>query len=153
MKSLKIGDLAPDFTTVDHLGKPLHLKQFRGQKVILFTYPKALTPGCTAEACSLENHYSTLSSKGFNLIGLSADSADLQKRFAEKYQFSFALIPDTEKIILKSYGAWGPKKMYGREYEGILRTTFIIDEEGRIEHIFDKVRTKDHAQQILELYK
>lgn len=152
MTHLKEGDLAPDFTTVDELGNTISLKEYSGKKVILFTYPKAMTPGCTAEACNLSDNYDLLTEKGYVILGISADDAKKQIRFKEKYNFPYPLIPDTEKEVLKAYGAWGLKKMYGREYEGIFRTTYIIDEEGVLEKIFTKVKTKDHTNQILASY-
>jgi peroxiredoxin Q/BCP len=152
MTHLKLGDIAPDFVTVDEQGNTIKLSDYRGKKLILFTYPKAMTPGCTAEACNLSDNYKLLTDRGFAILGLSADDAKRQIRFKEKYNFPYPLIPDTEKEILNLYGAWGLKKMYGREYEGIFRITFIIDEEGKIEKIFEKVKTKDHAAQILAEY-
>lgn len=153
MTHLKVGEIAPDFAAVDEQGNTLKLSDYKGKKLILFTYPKAMTPGCTAEACNLSDNYKELTDKGFDIVGLSADDAKKQIRFKEKYNFPYPLIPDTEKEILNLYGAWGPKKLYGREYDGIYRTTFIIDEEGKIEKIFDKVKTKEHAAQILAAYK
>ncbi len=153
MTHLKVGDMAPDFETVDETGNTIKLGDFRGKKLILFAYPKAMTPGCTNEACNLRDNYQILSDMGFVMLGLSADDAKKQIRFKEKYNFPFPLIPDTEKTILKLYGIWGLKKLYGREYEGINRMTFIIDEEGKIEKIFNKVKTKEHAEQIIAAYK
>lgn len=153
MTHLKEGDSAPNFETMDELGNAIKLADFKGQKLILFAYPKAMTPGCTAEACNLNDNYDLLKGKGFNIIGISADDAKRQIRFKEKYGFKYPLIPDTEKEILKAYGIWGLKKNYGREYEGIFRTTFIIDENGKIEKIYKKVKTKEHTEQILADYK
>lgn len=153
MTHLTPGDNAPDFNSTDEMGNQIQLKDFKGKKIILFAYPKAMTPGCTAEACNLQDNYDLLSQKGFSIIGISADDAKKQQRFKEKYGFKYPLIPDTEKEILKAYGIWGLKKNYGREYEGIFRTTFIIDEEGKIEKVFTKVKTKDHTNQILEAYQ
>ena len=152
MTHLKTGEKAPDIQAKDHEGNPINLKDFRGNKVILFFYPKANTPGCTAEACNLRDNYSELNDKGFKIIGVSADDENKQKNFAEKYDFQYPLIPDTEKAVIKAYGVWGPKKFMGKSYEGINRTTFVIDEQGNIERIINKVKTKDHAQQILEEY-
>ncbi len=150
MKELKTGDKAPDFKGLNQDGETINLSDFSGQKVILYFYPKADTPGCTAESCNLRDNYDDLLGKGFKIIGVSADDQAKQKKFAEKYTLPFPLIADTEKEVLKAYGAWGEKKMYGKAYEGILRKTFVIDEEGKIERIFDKVKTKDHTAQILE---
>ena len=146
---LKIGDKAPGFNAVDHEGNPVSLEAFKGQKVILFFYPKDNTPGCTAEACNLRDNYDDLLEKGFQIIGVSADPEDSHRKFAEKYRLPFPLIPDTEKNILKKYDVWGLKKFMGREYQGINRTTFVISEDGKIENIITKVKTKDHADQIL----
>jgi peroxiredoxin Q/BCP len=121
--------------------------------VILYFYPKANTPGCTAQACNLRDNYDDLLKKGFKIIGVSADSVQKQNNFASKYQLPFPLIADTEKEVLKLYGAWGEKKMYGRTFEGIIRMTYVIDEKGIIEQIFNKVKTKEHSEQILEAMK
>lgn len=153
MTHLKVGDTAPVFETIDEQANPLKLSDYRGKKLILFTYPKAMTPGCTAEACNLSDNYKELTDMGFEIIGISADDAKKQIRFKEKYNFPYPLIADTEKEILKMYGAWGPKKLYGREYDGIHRITFIIDEKGKIDKIFEKVKTKEHAAQIMAEYK
>lgn len=150
---LKVGDKAPDIVAIDQYGENLKLSDFSGSKVILFFYPKASTPGCTAEACNLGENYDDLLKQGFKVIGVSADSIDRQKKFSDKYSFPYPLIPDVDKKVINDYGVWGPKKLYGREYEGIYRTTFIISEDGTIEKIFDKVKTKDHTQQILNGYK
>lgn len=152
MTHLTEGDIAPMFETIDEQGNTIKLSDYKGKKLILFSYPKAMTPGCTAEACNLSDNYELLKSKGFEILGISADDTKKQIRFKEKYNFPYPLIPDTEKEILKLYGIWGPKKLYGREYDGIHRTTFIIDEEGKIEKIFKKVKTKEHTAQILAEY-
>jgi len=145
----KTGDKAPDINANDHKGKPVLLNSYKGKKVILFFYPKANTPGCTAEACNLRDNYKQLQEKGFAIIGVSADNETKQKNFAEKFSFPYPLIPDTEKKVILDYGVWGPKKFMGKEYDGIHRTTFIISEDGIIEKILTKVKTKDHAAQIL----
>jgi peroxiredoxin Q/BCP len=152
MKQLKIGDVAPDINAADQNGKTIKLSDYKGSKLILFFYPKANTPGCTAEACSLRDHYSELLSKGFKIIGVSADPVKNQKSFIEKQKLPFPLIPDTEKKVIMDFGVWGPKKFLGKSYEGIIRTTFIISEEGKIEKIFSKVNTGEHAEQILREY-
>lgn len=149
MAFLKIGDQAPDIVTIDQDGKELKLSDFRGSKVILYFYPKADTPGCTAESCNLRDNFNDLTSKGYKIIGVSADNQQKQKKFAEKYELQFTLIPDVDKTVLKAFGTWGMKKMYGKDYEGVLRTTYVIDETGKIEKIFEKVETKNHAAQIL----
>jgi len=149
MKQPGIGDPAPDFSAVDHEGRPLSLKDFKGSRLILYFYPKDDTPGCTAEACNLRDNYQVLKEKGFRIVGVSADDEYAHQKFISKHALPFALIPDKAKKILRDYGAWGMKKMYGKEYEGILRKTFIISTEGIIENIIEKVDTKDHAGQIL----
>ena len=153
MTTLQAGDQAPDFNTVDEQGNSIRLSDYKGQKLILFAYPKAMTPGCTAEACNLQDNYDLLREKGFTILGISADDAKKQQRFKEKYGFKYPLIPDTEKEVLNAYGIWGLKKNYGREYEGIFRTTFIIDENGVIEKVFKRVKTKEHTEQILKEYE
>lgn len=150
MAILKIGDEAPPFTAIDQDGNPISLNEFRGKKLILYFYPKDDTPGCTAEACNLRDNYNLLLKKGYMIIGVSADDDRSHKKFIEKYELPFPLIPDKEKKILKAYGAWGKKKLYGREYDGILRTTYVISEKGVIEKIFTRVDTKNHTEQILE---
>ena len=150
MNVLQAGDKAPDFQATDQEGKTVSLKDFRGQKLILYFYPKDDTPGCTAEACSLRDNFLILKEKGFEILGVSADSESSHKKFISKYVLPFALIPDKEKTILQAYGAWGKKKLYGREYEGIIRTTFVIDEKGTILKVFTRVDTKNHSQQILD---
>lgn len=150
MSTLQKGSKAPDFEAQDQNGNPVSLKQFAGKKVILYFYPKDDTPGCTAEACNLRDNYHTLTSKGFMVIGVSTDPVPSHRKFAEKYALPFTLVSDTEKKIVKAYGVWGEKKMYGKTYEGVKRTTFVIGEDGTIELILDKVDTKDHARQVLE---
>ena len=150
MALLNEGDKAPYFEGVDQNGNIITLDRFKGKKLILYFYPKDNTPGCTAEACNLRDGYDELLNKGFAVVGVSPDSEKSHKKFIEKHNLPFSLIADTEKEILKSYGAWGLKKLYGREYEGVLRTTYIINETGVIEKVFKKVKTKDHVNQILE---
>ena len=152
MALLKAGEKAPDINAIDQEGHLLKLSDYSGNKVILFFYPKADTPGCTAEACDLRDHYAELRQKGFKIIGVSADSEKKQKSFSEKYKFPYPLIPDTDKKVIMDYGVWGPKKLYGKAYQGINRTTYVISEDGKIEHVISKVNTKDHAAQILSLY-
>jgi peroxiredoxin Q/BCP len=150
---LKAGDKAPAINALDHTGNPVSLDEFKGSKVILYFYPKDDTPGCTAEACNLRDNYSLLLEKGFKIIGVSADTAKSHAKFTDKYSLPFPLIPDSEKKILNDYGVWGRKKFMGREFDGILRTTFVISEDGRILRIIDKVDTKDHSNQILSELK
>ncbi len=153
MAELKVGDAAPEIESVDQHGNQVSLSAFRGSKVILYFYPKDNTPGCTAEACNLRDNYQILIDKGYKIIGVSADDEKSHKNFSEKYVLPFALIPDKTKNIIRDYGVWGKKKLYGREYEGINRMTFIIDEDGRIAHIFTKVDTRNHTAQILAATK
>ncbi len=152
MTVLKEGDKAPEFTAIDQNSQKIALSDYKGSKVILYFYPKDNTPGCTAEACNLRDNKNVFLEKGFKIIGISADSDKSHKKFTEKYNLPFPLIPDTDKKIINDYGVYGPKKFMGKEYEGIHRTTFIISEEGYIEKIIKKVKTKDHTNQILELY-
>lgn len=147
---LKEGDKAPVFKGLNQDDKKISLTDFGGKKVILYFYPKDNTPGCTAESCNLSENYDTLTSQGFEVIGVSPDSIASHQKFIAKHNLRFNLIADTEKEILQQYDAWGLKKMYGREYMGVLRKTFIIDEKGIIIKIFEKVKTKDHTNQILE---
>ena len=153
MTKLKEGDKAPDFKAKDQNGNSISLSDFKGKKTVLYFYPKDNTPGCTAEACNLRDNYKKLQDEGFAIIGVSADSEKSHQKFTSKYELPFPLIPDTDKKIINAYGVWGPKKFMGREYEGINRKTFVINEEGRIEKLFEKVKTKDHTNQILESYK
>ncbi len=147
MTHLKEGDKAPEFL-LEQFG--LKKSDFEGKKVILYFYPKDNTPGCTAESCNLRDNYEDLKSKGFEVIGVSPDSEASHDKFKTKHDLPFQLIPDTEKEILSAYGVWGEKKMYGRTYMGVFRTTFIINEEGIIEKIYKKVKTKEHSEQILK---
>lgn len=150
--ALKEGDKAPEFEGVDQNGNAIKLADFSGKKLVLYFYPKDDTPGCTKEACSLRDGYSTLTDKGFDVVGVSADTEAKHQKFIDKYNLPFHLIADTEKEIIQQYDAWGLKKFMGKEYEGIIRKTFVIGEDGTIDKIFDKVKTKDHAEQILEAY-
>jgi peroxiredoxin Q/BCP len=150
MKQLKEGDKAPAFEGRNQDGKTIRLSDLKGKKVVLYFYPKDNTPGCTAEACNLRDNYTELAEKGFEVIGISPDSETSHIKFRGKYRLPYNLISDTEKKILKEYGAWGKKNLYGRLFDGVLRTTYIINEEGVIEKVFTKVNTKDHARQILE---
>ena len=150
MKTLQAGDKAPDFKVNDQDGNSISSEDFKGKKWIVFFYPKADTPGCTAEACNLRDNYNELQKQGFELLGVSADSEKKQKKFKEKYHFPFPLLADENKEVINGFGVWGPKKFMGREFDGIHRKTFIIDENGIIERVIDKVKTKDHAAQILD---
>lgn len=152
MDKLKIGDTAPDFEGVDQNGNKVSLTSFKGKKLILYFYPKDNTPGCTAEACSLRDGRSELVKMGFEVVGVSPDSAESHTKFIDKQNLNFTLIADTDKSIATKYGVWGEKKFMGKTYMGIIRTTFVIDEKGVIERIFDKVNTKDHFNQIVTSY-
>ena len=149
MTTLKIGDKAPGFTSKDQHGKTINLADFKGKKVVLFFYPKASTPGCTVEACNLRDNYQSFQSKGYEIIGVSADSEKRQQNFVAKYDLPFPLLADEDLTVINGFGVWGPKKFMGREYDGIHRTTFVIDANGIIEEVISKVKTKNHAAQIL----
>jgi peroxiredoxin Q/BCP len=150
MTTLKVGDDAPQFEAKDQSGNTVRLSDYSGKKLVLFFYPKASTPGCTAEACNLSDNYQTFLAKGYDVLGVSADSAKRQTNFKNKYEFPFPLLADEDKAVIEAFGVWGPKKFMGKEYDGIHRTTFIIDENGGIEEIITKVKTKAHAEQILK---
>ncbi len=150
MKTLRVGDKAPNFEVKDQDGNIIRSKDYEGKKWIVFFYPKASTPGCTAEACNLRDNYQMLQEKGYELLGVSADSQRRQKNFSEKYDLPFPLLADENKDVIEAFGVWGKKKFMGREFDGIHRKTFIIDENGIIERVIDKVKTKDHAAQILD---
>jgi peroxiredoxin Q/BCP len=147
---LQVGDKAPDFTVNDQDGNPIKLSALKGKKVVLYFYPKDMTPGCTAEACSLRDNYSAMVKRGYEILGVSTDSEKSHKTFIEKERLPFRLLADTEKTIHDAYGTWVEKSMYGRKYMGTARVTFVIDEKGRIEDIIEKVDTKKHADQILD---
>ena len=149
MTTLNIGDKAPEFETIDQNNKTVRLKDYFGKKIVLFFYPKASTPGCTVEACNLRDNYQAFLKKGYEVIGVSADSQKRQSNFAIKNNLPYSLLVDEEKDIIRAYGVWGPKKFMGKEYDGIHRTTFVIDESGNIENIISKVKTKEHSAQIL----
>jgi peroxiredoxin Q/BCP len=149
MNALKEGDTAPDFSGTDQNGNPIKLSDFSGKKLILYFYPKDDTPGCTKEACNLRDNYNELKNNDFEVIGVSADNSAKHLKFIDKYDLPFSLIADTEKSVINAYQCWGPKKFMGREYEGILRKTFVI-ENNTIVKIFEKVKTADHFQQIME---
>lgn len=153
MTKLSPGDKAPDFNCLDQNGNTITLNDFKGHKLILYFYPKANTPGCTSESCSLNDQLDVFAQKGYKIVGVSADNQKAQLSFSNKYGFKFPLLADTEKTLIKAYGAWGLKKLYGKEYEGIMRYTFVISEEGVIEEIITKVETKDHAGQLFKTLK
>ncbi|MEQ8242849.1 thioredoxin-dependent thiol peroxidase [Fulvivirga sp.] len=148
--ALKAGDKAPDFNVNDQDGNSVSLKDYAGKKVVLYFYPKDNTPGCTAESCNLRDNYQALQSAGYEVLGVSTDSEKSHQKFIEKQSLPFKLLADTEKQIHEKYGTWVEKSMYGRKYMGTARTTFLIDENGTIEEIIEKVKTKDHTAQILK---
>lgn len=150
MSEIKEGVKAPNFSGVDQNGNTVRLSDFSGKTLIVYFYPKDNTPGCTMQACNLRDNYKLLLDKGFVIIGVSADTEKKHQNFIEKYDLPFPLIADTDKVMIKQFECWGLKKFMGREYDGIYRKTFIIDEEGMIIKIFEKVKTKHHTQQILE---
>ncbi|MGX1023532.1 thioredoxin-dependent thiol peroxidase [Psychroflexus sp. MBR-150] len=149
MTTLKAGDNAPNFSAKDQDGNVHKLEDYKGKKLVVFFYPKASTPGCTAEACNLRDNWNSFQAKGYEILGVSADSPKRQQNFKAKYDLPFPLLADEDKSVIEAFGVWGPKKFMGKEYEGIHRTTFIIDEEGKIEEVISKVNTKAHAEQIL----
>ncbi len=149
MNTLKVGDNAPNFSAKDEDGNTVNLSDFKGKKLVVFFYPKASTPGCTAEACNLRDNFKELQNKNYALLGASADNEKRQKSFTEKYKFPFPLLADEDKAVINAFGVWGPKQFMGKKYDGIHRITFVIDENGIIENVIDKVKTKDHAAQIL----
>ncbi|MFC4269411.1 thioredoxin-dependent thiol peroxidase [Polaribacter marinivivus] len=149
MTTLQKGDKAPQFEAKDQDGNTIKLADYSGKKLVLFFYPKASTPGCTAEACNLSDNYQSFLAKGYDVLGVSADSAKRQSNFKNKYEFPYPLLADEDKAVIEAFGVWGPKKFMGKEYDGIHRTTFIIDENGVIEEVISKVKTKAHAEQIL----
>jgi peroxiredoxin Q/BCP len=146
---LKIGDRMPDFEVVDQDGNKVSSKDFIGKKTVVYFYPKDNTSGCTAEACSIRDNFEALIAKGYNVVGVSKDSAASHREFIEKYELPFTLLSDTSTQMLQAFGAWGEKKMYGKTVLGTIRRTFIFDEEGILERIIEKVDTKNHADQIL----
>jgi peroxiredoxin Q/BCP len=146
---LKVGDKAPAINAKDQNGNEISLAQFKGKKVVLYFYPKDSTPGCTKEACNFRDNYKTLQKKGYEVIGVSADSEKSHLKFIEKYELPFPLIADTDQKVVNDYGVWGLKKFMGREYMGINRTTFLIDEKGKIEKLIEKVDTENSTEQIL----
>jgi peroxiredoxin Q/BCP len=151
MNTLKSGDKVPNFTVNDQDGNPVSLSDYAGKKLVVFFYPKASTPGCTAEACNLRDNYEILHDKGYKLLGVSADSERRQTNFRNKYDFQFPLLADENREVIEAFGVWGEKKFMGKIYDGIHRKTFLVNEEGVVDHVIDKVKTKDHAAQILEL--
>lgn len=150
MITLKAGDNAPQFESVDQNGNAIKLSDYKGKKVVLYFYPKDNTPGCTAESCNLRDNYDLLQKRGYVVLGVSPDNEKSHKKFIEKHDLPFPLIADTDKAVHEQFGTWGEKSMYGRKYMGTIRTTFVIDEDGKIEEVIEKVKTKDHTSQIIK---
>lgn len=150
---MEAGQKAPDFKGQIQNGEEVQLSDYSGSKLVLYFYPKDDTPGCTKEACNLRDNFSVLKEKGFKILGVSPDPIKKHTKFIEKYELPFDLLADEDKEVLNAYGVWGPKKFMGREYDGVHRVTFVIDENGTIEHVIKKVKTKEHAEQILALYE
>lgn len=150
MDRLQVGDQVPEFLSKDQDGTIIKLSDYRGQKLIVFFFPRANTPGCTAEACNLRDNYSELKAAGYELLGVSEDTGKKQSNFKNKYDLPFPLLADEDHTVIDTFGVWGPKKFMGREFDGIHRTTFVLDENGVVEKVIDKVKTKQHAAQILE---
>lgn len=149
MNTLKIGDKVPTFSSTDQDGNTINLSDYSGKNLVVFFYPKANTPGCTAEACNLRDNYKELQGAGYQLIGVSGDSQKKQANFKNKYEFPFPLLADEDHTVINAFGVWGPKKFMGREYDGIHRMTFVVDGEGIVSKVIEKVKTKDHAAQLL----
>jgi peroxiredoxin Q/BCP len=149
MTTLKVGDQAPDFTVSNQDGTPVSLTDFKGKKLVLFFYPKASTPGCTAEACNLRDNIERFKAQGYEILGASADSPRRQLTFKTKYELPYDLLADEDHTLMNAYKVWGPKKFMGKKYDGIHRTTFVIDENGVLSDVIDKVQTKKHTAQIL----
>jgi len=151
METLVAGSKVPEFKVADQDGNTISSEDLKGEKYLVFFYPKASTPGCTAEACNLRDNYKELQNKGYRILGVSADSQKRQSNFKNKYDFPFPLIADEDKTLINGFGVWGPKKFMGKSYEGIHRMTFLVDQTGVVTDVIQKVKTKDHAAQILEL--
>ncbi len=150
MNTLKAGDKVPNFTSTDQDGNTISLSDFKGKKLVIFFYPAANTPTCTVEACNLRDHYKEFKDAGYKILGVSADTERKQKNFSTKFDFPYPLLADTDKQVIETFGVWGPKKFMGREYDGIHRITFVINEEGVVSKVIDKVKSKIHASQILD---
>lgn len=149
-EALKKGDAAPDFSGKDQNGNAVQLSDFKGSKLVLYFYPKDDTPGCTKEACNLRDNYQVLLDAGYKILGVSVDDEASHQKFIEKYDLPFPLLADTDKSVVEAYGVWGERSMFGKKFMGTKRVTYVIDEAGKIAHIFKKVKTEDHAAQILE---
>jgi peroxiredoxin Q/BCP len=150
MNTLQVGDKVPNFISSDQNGNTVALSDFKGKKLAVFFYPAASTPTCTVEACNLRDHYKELKDAGYEILGVSKDTQRKQKNFSDKYKFPFSLLADTDREVIEAFGVWGPKKFMGRSYDGIHRKSFVINEEGIVSKVIDKVKSKEHASQILD---
>lgn len=150
MNTLKVGDKVPEFSAKDQDGNTIKLSDYKGKKLAVFFYPRANTPTCTVEACNLRDHYAELKDNGYEILGVSEDSERKQTNFRNKFNFPYPLLADTEHTVIDTFGVWGPKKFMGRVFDGIHRITFVLDEDGIIAKVIDKVKSKNHAAQILE---
>ena len=153
MAELKVGQKAPDFTLLDDAGEKVNLSDLKGKKVVLYFYPKDDTPGCTSEACNFRDGLSEIKRQGAVVLGVSADSVESHKKFKKKFELNFPLLADPEKKMVERYGVWKEKSMYGKKYMGIERTTFVIDEQGKISHVFPKVKVSEHYDEVLDALK
>ncbi|MDG1347024.1 MAG: thioredoxin-dependent thiol peroxidase [Crocinitomicaceae bacterium] len=153
MEHLKVGDKAPSWSGKDQNGKAINQKSYEGKKAVVYFYPKDNTPGCTTQACNIRDNWSELQKKGIEVIGVSADSEKSHQKFVDKFQLPFALVADEQKEMIETFGVWGEKKFMGKIYNGIHRTTFVLDETGTIKGIIDKPKTKAHTEEILKIFK
>ncbi|WP_396638071.1 thioredoxin-dependent thiol peroxidase [Maribacter sp. R77961] len=149
MNTLKVGDKVPEFSSIDQDGNTINLSDYSGKNLVVFFYPRANTPGCTAEACNLRDNYKKLQDAGYELLGVSEDSQKKQANFRNKYEFPFPLLADEDHTVINAFGVWGPKKFMGKEYDGIHRMTFVVNGDGKVSKVIEKVKTKDHAAQLL----
>ncbi|MFT4669876.1 MAG: peroxiredoxin Q/BCP [Ulvibacter sp.] len=150
MNTLQVGDKVPNFISLDQNGNTVALSDFKGKKLVVFFYPAASTPTCTIEACNLRDHFKELKDAGYEILGVSKDTQRKQKNFSDKYDFPFPLLADTAREVIEAFGVWGPKKFMGRSYDGIYRKSFVINEDGIVSKVIDKVKSKEHASQILD---
>jgi len=150
MNTLNVGDTVPSFSAPNQDGKIINLSDYTGKNLIVFFYPRANTPGCTAEACNLRDNYKALQDEGYELLGVSEDSQKKQANFKNKYEFPFPLLADEDHAVIDAFGVWGPKKFMGKEFDGIHRKTFVVNGDGKVAKVIDKVKTKDHAAQLLD---